>query len=195
MSKSLAELRQSPRVGLPERSYELCLASALVSEVQSLLAELEHVAATEAAQAEGDEQAARPRRMGDGAESKRIRARLSDLYAEMSDHTGTLTIKGVTEGDWRLWVDAHPARKDNARDNNLAYGLVNIDALVDDLARFASAWNGEPFGPGDWDFIGANASPADLRAIAQLVVAMHEGAVDVPKWLNSLPGIRGDANA
>lgn len=194
MSKSIAELRQSPRVGLPERSYSLCLASALVSEVQALLGELEDAQETEAARAEGDETAVKPKRMADAPRSRQIRERLSELHAEMADHTGSLTLRGVDEGKWRMWVDEHPARDGNERDDSFGYGIANIDALVDDLSTYAIAWNGDSMGPGDWEFIKANAVPGDLRKVAQLIVAMHESAVDVPKLLSSSLGIHGAAS-
>lgn len=187
MSKSLAELRQSPRVGLPERTYSLCLASTLVGEVQTLWAQLEDIESKEAAAANGDA-AARPKRMGEGSDAAKVRARLSELRAEMLEHTGTLTLRGITEGEWRLWVDEHPARDDNERDAKVAYGICDADALLDDLGRYAKAWNGEDMGPGDWDFIKANAAAGDLKEIARTIVAMHEMTVDVPKLLSASLG-------
>lgn len=194
MSKSLAELRQSPRVGLPERSYRLCLAPKLVAEVQSLLSDLEDAQIAAVAQAEGDEGAAKPKRMGDASPAAKIRARLQELQSELDEHTGSLTLRGWDEGAWRLWVAEHPARKDNARDEQLAYGCCNADALIDSLAEFAHAWNGEPLGPGDWEFLRTNAAPGDVKALAQLVVIMHESVVDVPKLLSSSLGILDAGN-
>lgn len=188
MSKSLAELRQSPRVGLPERTYSLCLASTLVGEVQALWSQLEDIEAKEAARRDGDK-AARPTRMGEGSEAGKIRAELARLSEEMIEHTGTLTLHGVTEGAWRLWVDEHPAREGNERDAKVAYGICDADALLDDLGTYAKAWNGEAMGPGDWDFIKANAAAGDLKEIARTVVAMHEMTVDVPKLLSGSLGI------
>lgn len=187
MSKSLAELRQSPRVGLPERTYSLCLASALVGEVQRLLNELEELAP-------GEEDGPRPpKRMGDGGRVQEIRESLRALSEEMREHTGDLLIRGVDGGQWRLWVDANPPREDNARDTQLAYGVCNADALIDALGTFAAAWNGDPLAEGDWAFIASKAAPGDLMEIASLVVKMHEMVVDVPKLLSRSPGIIGDA--
>lgn len=189
MSMSLAELRASSRVGLPERAYKMCLASALVAEVQSIvgeLAEAEVLAASDAPKA--------PRRVGEAPASALLRDRLAVLRDEMAEHTGELTLRGVTEGEWRTWVDEHPARKDNKRDEVIAYGACDADALLDDLDRFASAWNGEPLKPGDWDFILSNAAPGDVKSLVQLVVVMHETAVDVPKLLSGSLGMLDAAN-
>ena len=193
MSKSLAELRQSPRVGLPERTYALCLAPKLIGEVQGLLSELEDAMVSEAAQREGDESGAPPKRMAAKPASAKIQARLADLRGEMAEHTGTLTLRGVTEGEWRLWVDDHPAREGNTRDAAIAYDCCNADALVDSLGQFAYAWNDEPLKPGDWEFLRDNAAPGDIKTLAQMVVAMHESVVNVPKLLSSSLGIHDGA--
>lgn len=192
MSKSLAELRQSSRVGLPRRSYQLCVSSAVLGEYQSLLAQLEDAEAVAAAQAEGDESKAPPKRAGAKSPAAKIRARIAELRDELVEHTGTLILQGITEGEWRLWVDAHPAREGNDRDNTLAFGCCNADDLLDDLGTFAHSWNDEPLAPGDWDFLKANAAPGDLKALAQLVVTMHESVVDIPKLLSSSLGILAD---
>lgn len=188
MSKSLAELRQSPRVGLPERTYSLCLASTLVGEVQALWSQLEDVEQAEAARSEGDA-ASRPKRMGEGSESAKIRKELAKLQAEMVEHTGDLTLRGITEGEWRLWVDGNPAREGNDRDAAVAYSMCNADALLENIATFAHAWNGAALEAGDWDFIKSKAAPGDLKEIARTVVMMHEGTVNIPKLLSNSLGI------
>lgn len=193
MSKSLAELRQSPRVGLPERTYALCLASTLVGEVQALLARLNDAEEIEGAAADGDT-ATKPKRMGEGSESAKIRKELAAVQAEMVEHTGDLKLRGLTEGEWRLWVDANPARENNDRDGAVTYGMCNADALLENLATFAVAWNGSPLDAGDWDFIRSKAAPGDLKEIARTVVMMHEGTVDVPKLLSSSLGIRAGSS-
>lgn len=190
MSKSIADLRTSPRVGLPERVYSMCLASSLVAEVQVLLDELEAARAVTAAQTERDESVAKPKRLAQGSTTE-IRKRLAAVRDEMVEHTGALTLRGVTNGAWREWADAHPARDENARDEEVAYGFCNADDLLADLGRYAYAWNGEPLGAGDWEFIAENAAPGDLKALTELVVQMHESVVNVPKLLRDSPAILG----
>lgn len=182
MSKSLAELRQSPATSAPERSYRLCLAAGLVAEVQSLTEELAAIAVPP--RTDEDEPAAPPKRMAEGGESPReaeIKQRLRELWDEMEEHTGELRLRAVDSGAWRRWVDAHPAREDNARDARIAYGACNGDDLIDDLATYAHSWNGDPLAEGDWEFIRSKASGGDLQALAQAVVMMHEVAPDLPK--------------
>lgn len=191
MSKSLAELRQSPRVGLPERTYPLCLASTLVGEVQALWSKLEDV---EAAEARTEDGPTKPKRMGEPSESAKIRADLAKLQAEMVEHTGDLTLRGITEGDWRLWVDGNPAREGNERDAVVAYGMCNADALIENLSTFAAAWNGDALNAGDWDFIKSKAAPGDLKEIARTVVMMHEGTVNIPKLLSNSLGILAESS-
>jgi len=193
MSKSLADLRASEHIGLPERTYQMCLAPRLTGEVQSLVSELADAELDAAAAANGDGPA-KPKRMGDPPAVAKIKARLAEVQADMAEHTGTLTLRGTTEGLWRRWVDDHPAAEDNKRDMSVAYGICSADALVDGLDQYAVAWNGVPLNAGDWEFLRSNAAPGDLKEIARVVVAMHETTVDVPKLLTRSLGIRSAAN-
>jgi hypothetical protein len=189
MSKTLAELRQSSRVGLPKRTYSLCLAPALVDEVRQLVGRLSEAEVAAAAQADGDGDKARPRRAAEESPVQAVRDRLRALRDEMAEHTGELTLQGLTEGQWRAWVDDHPPREDNDRDRRVAFGYCNADDLLDDLGTYAHTWNGEKLTPGDWDFVKSNAAPGDLKELVQAVVSMHEMAVDAPKLLSDLLGI------
>jgi hypothetical protein len=193
MSKTLAELRQSPRVGLPERTYSLCLASKLIGEVRTLAVELDDAMDEAAAQAEGDGSKARPRRAGESSTVLKIRKRMAALREEMVEHTGTLGLLGVDEGKWRAWVDEHPAREGNARDQQITLGYCNADDLLDDLGTYAKTWNGDDLAAGDWDWIKSQAAPGDLKELGRLVVSMHEMAVDVPKLLSDLLATPGGA--
>lgn len=186
--KSLAELRQSPRVGLPERTYTLCLASSLLGEVQALVEELAEVEQAEGVDEDGERKGP-PKRMAETSRGPVIRARLGELREEMAEDSGELTLRAIDEGAWRRWVDEHPAREEHVRDESVAYGVCNADALLDDLATYAKAWNGEPLADGDWLWIKSQAAPGDLKAIARLVVMMHEAALNVPKLLNASLGI------
>lgn len=195
MSKTLAELRTSPRVGLPERIYPLCLAASLVGEVESLAADLlaaEHLAE---AQAEGDGDKAPPRRAGQKPATTKIRKRIAELQAEMIEHTGKLGLRGIKNTAWMEWVAENPPRPDNRRDARYTYSLCDADALMADLGRYVATWNGEPVSADDWAFISEGASLADLWAMCQLVVAMHETAVDVPKLLSGWLVTPDDATA
>ncbi|MDP9144206.1 MAG: hypothetical protein M3N43_05860 [Actinomycetota bacterium] len=188
MSKSLAELRTSPRVGLPERTYSLCLASSLVGEIQSLIAELQDAEVLVAAQAEGDGDKAPPRRAGQKSPADKIRKRLAELQSEMIEHTGQLGLRGIKNAAWMEWVAENPAREGNQRDQAYAYGVCDADALMADLGRYAATWSGDPMAPADWEFIEGAAAPADIKGICQLVVAMHEMRLDIPKLLSGLLG-------
>lgn len=195
MSKTLAELRTSPLVGLPERTYSLCMASSLVGEVQSLVAQLQDAEDVAAAQAEGDGDKAPPRRAGQKSPTDKIRKRLVEVQAEMIEHTGKLGLRGIKNAAWMEWVAEHPAREGNQRDQAYTYGVCDADALMADLGRYAATWNGEPMTPADWAFLEDSAAPADIKGICQLVVAMHEMRLDIPKLLSGLLGtLEGESN-
>lgn len=182
MSKSLAELRASTRVGLPERTYPLCLAQALVAEAQALENEKRDLILTAEAATENGE----PRRVGERPDPRigEIDERLAALFDEMTEHTGELRLRGVDAGSWRRWTDAHPARENgrddkgrpvvNPIDEAIAYGFCDASALLADLGSYVVSWNGDPLGEGDWDFIANRAAPGDLNEICKIIVQLHE---------------------
>lgn len=183
MSKSIAELRASRHTALPERTMPLCLAQKLVAEVQSLQEERDAILHSERA-VEGEP--SRPRRQADKPNPRltEIAARFDELSDEMREHTGELRIRAITGGEWRRWVDAHPAREAGRRDDGqplfhqidetIAYGICNAVDLYNDLQRFAVSWNGDELAEGDWDFIANRAAPGDLNEVCRQVVQMHE---------------------
>lgn len=181
MSKSLAEMRQSKATSLPERSHRICLASALIAEVQALTEEQAHLEIPRGS--DEDEPSGPPQRLGQGepARAAEIRDRLAELWDEMDEHTGELRLRAIDNGEWRRWVDEHPAREGNDRDGRVAFGVCNGDDLLDSLGKWAQSWNGEPLAEGDWEFIRAKAAGGDLVAMAHSVVAMQEAEVDLPK--------------
>lgn len=176
---SLKDLRAGDaKVALAERSYSLCLRRDLVAKVDRLT---DALSTAQVNQASVDPDAAPPKRKGQGpdAEVKRIRAELSALRDELEDNTGELRLRAISDGEWRRFVNEHPARDGNDRDETLAFGICNGDDLVDSLARWAHAWEGEPLAADDWERIFApNAAGGDLRSLAQIVVQMQEVADD-----------------
>lgn len=193
MGKPLSELAQSAVVGLPEREYRLCLASKVVGEVQSLLFQLDEIRAADAARADGNP-VDRPRRAAESSPAEPIRLRLAELQPQIDDATGVLTLRGIEQGPWQTWCDAHPARDGNVRDDELARGYCNIDDLIQELGQFMAAWDGEPIDEAGLALIMTNAHPGDLSQIASVVVNMQETVVDLPFWLSSSLGILGGAS-
>ena len=194
MSKSLAELRLSPDAALPERTYRICLAQKVVAKVFRLESEKSDLEVESERNADGEKKS--NARAVDAPDPRiaEIDAELAALYDVMRDHTGELLIRGVDQGTWGRWTDQHPPREDNRRDEDGAYGFCNADDLIADLGRYVVEHNGEPLGPGDWDFLKSKAAPGDLKEIARIVVQMHEVTGAVPKSLNASSDSRSDAN-
>jgi hypothetical protein len=188
MPKSLAELRASSHAALPERTMELCLSQALVSEVEALDIEKRSLS-VETARKDGEESGPKPRKADPPADPRvaEIDARLEELYDEMREHTGQLVLRATTGGEWRRWVDAHPARVDDKFDEGVAYGYCNASDLLAALGDYAVSWNGTPLSEGDWEFIENRAAPGDLKVACQTVVQMHEaGGLKAPKSQRAL---------
>lgn len=182
MPKSLAELRASNHAALPERTMELCLSQALVSEVEALDIEKRSLS-IETARKDGED-GPPGRKSGPPADPRvaEIDARLEELYDEMREHTGQLVLRATTGGEWRRWVDAHPARVDDKFDEGVAFGYCNASDLLATLGDYAVSWNGTDLGEGDWEFIENRAAPGDLKLACQTVVQMHEaGGLKAPK--------------
>lgn len=183
MPKSIAEMRTSPSVGLPERPVRMCLAQKLVAEVQSLAAEHEQI--VNQVKIDPDKPGT-PRRAGQGkpARAEEIEERVAALHEEMREHTGELLLRGIGAGRWRRWVADHPVRQVgltkegapiwNPVDEEIAYGYCNADDLLDELGSYVVSWNGEPLADGEWDFILTNAAPGDINEAVKVVVQMHE---------------------
>lgn len=193
---TLAELRAQRPVHRPERALTICLAPHIVAEVQSLTDELQAlaVAGVRGVDEDGNREGP-PARMGDGEdpEADAIRARLAELLDEMDQHEGELRIRAVDDGEWRRWVNEHPARQKDvdpaghARDVEVARGYCNADDLIDDLGKWAYTWDGEPLAEGDWGILAATIARPDKKQVARGVVGMHEQMdVDLPKWRTSL---------
>lgn len=191
MPKSLSDLRSAPTVGRPERSVVACLRPDLVAEVQR---------ATDAV-ADAHEAAAqkpqKPRKMGEKASPKApeviaAEERLEALLAELAEHEGTLVVRGVlTDGEWRRWADAHPARAEGEpghdRDLRVTGGIVNADALLDDMAQFVYSWNGEELTGDDWpEIFDPSLALGDKMQVAREIVSMYEGRMDFQQWRSAL---------
>lgn len=184
MSKSLAEMRNSPKVARPRRSYQVCLAGALMAEMQSLANELADLTT----RTFGSDGESRPPSRVNSPETARIaelRGRMTELDDEMAEHTGEVMLEGIDDGEWDRWVDEHPARGDgnkgSARDIRVAGGICDADALIADLPRYMVEWNGEPLSDEDRKFVFTSIAGGDKKEMAQLVIVMHETAVDLPK--------------
>lgn len=196
MSKTIAEIRAAKRVARPERTLTICLAPDLVAEVQALVEELETLDISDQLDSDGRPEGP-PSRMGDGDDPRadEIRARLREALAEMSEWEGELRLRAVEDGQWRRWVNEHPARAEGevgyVTDIEVARGYCNADDLLDELGPYAFAWDGEPLAEGDWDTIAASVARPDKKRIATAVVAMHEQVMDIPKWGRTLSATLG----
>lgn len=182
MSKvSLADLRNGTPMARTERTYSLCLRRDLVADVDALTGELTSI---QVDRVSADEDKRPPMRKGQGGDPREqeIRDRLTALMDEMDDATGDLRLRAIPDGEWRRWVNEHPAREKDDRDDQLAFGICNTDDLANDLEKWALSWNGDNLAPGDWGRIFApNAAGGDLKALVNLIVLMQEAADD-PKW-------------
>lgn len=190
MSKSLAELRAEKPQSRPERSLTVCLRPDLVAEVQALTEELSSLP-VDAVLEDGERQGP-PRRVGEGENPRigEIRSRLTELLDEMAEHEGELRLRAVSDGEWRRWVNEHPARAEGSkgfqRDQEVAAGYCNADDLLDELGMFVASWNDEPLTDGDWEILSANLGSPDLKQAATSVVSMHESRLDFRQWRSGL---------
>lgn len=185
MSKvTLDHLRKGglPR-GLPERVYELCLRRDLLGEVDALN---DKMRTTKIAVARGSDENAPPPRYGEGSEPPELAAiteRLAALYDQIEDATGELRLRAIRDGEWRRWVNDHPPREGDQRDDTVTYGLCNADDLANDLGKWVLSWEGDTLAADDWDtHIAPLVSGGDYKALTQMVLIMQE-VIEDPKLL------------
>lgn len=195
MSKTLADLRKEKDqpASRPTRVVKACLDQSLLADIQRLTVEKNDLLVAEnarSAESEDGEQSGPPRRVGQGPDPRlaEIEVELEALYERLRETEGEILLRATDGGSWMRWKDAHPAREKNEVDERLAYGLCDATALLDDLGRYAVAWNGDDFGPGEWAWFSEKVAPADLGACITAVVELHESRVAAPKSRSTSSG-------
>ena len=194
MSKSLADLRAAKdrKPSLPTRIVKVCLDQDLLADIQRLTAERRDLAVSAAVADDADEAKSAedgsdgpPQRLAGPPPPPRlaeIDAELEPLYERLRETEGELLIRAGDGGAWLRWKDAHQAREGNELDDRLAYGYCNASDLASDLGKYVVGWEGDDFGPGEWDdWFAAKVAPADIGAIVSAVVEVHEARVTAPK--------------
>jgi hypothetical protein len=131
------------------------------------------------------------------AQAEEAAAVSDDIRGRMESVSVTLTLRANTE-QWGRWVGQHPPRmqwertggtdeapagqeRPIARDQRLAGGICDIDALVAELHRWIARYDDEEPSDEWWDMLTANGVPADMAGAAQRVVQMHVQGVDLGK--------------
>lgn len=177
---TLAEIRAgtAPQ-NLPTADVPLCMDSAMWAELDALTAELSELSAEGAAPK-------RAPKASDGPNPRvaELEERRRELWTAMEAGSGVLVLTSRGLGDWIRWIDAHPPRQDNLLDDELALGLCNAVDLVDDLGRWATSWDGDPFQDGDWALFAPRVPAGASKRLVQAVVMMHDLDI-LPKGLAS----------
>lgn len=185
-TKTIAELRAEKAVR-PSTTYKATVGQGrqYVAEIQSLTNE--HDTLLEERDTVSQQASDRPRAMGEtgipprvaeiDARVSEIKARLSELLALIAEYEGDVTITATaTDGEWAQWRIKHPARADgepgSVEDRIVSLGWCDSDALIDDLSRYVTAWNGESLEDGDFDALGL--MRPDKKQIARMVVGLYE---------------------
>lgn len=179
MAKTLAELRESPHVGLAEQSVPVCLAGKLLAEINDLDEELRKAVETS--------EAAGRKRMTTKSRARQLADQIEKLRLEMDEHTVMVRVRAKEDGEWRRWCEEHPAREDDDTDQKVFGGRCNHADLIEELGAYVIAISGETPAEGDWKFIAASAAHGDKVTLALTVASMQESGVDIPKsrkaWL------------
>lgn len=173
----MTSLDDLPDATRPTSDVHVCLDGALVRRIADLT---EEVAVLTVAESE------RPRKNAQGVSPRltELRAELDAANAEAESKSGVLTVTAVlTQGEWYDFVDANPPRAEGStgrdRDALWGYERVNTDALAGRLEEFATAWDGDPFKPGQFK---AKIEPriygGDIGEVVKALVTLYEGRPD-----------------
>ena len=100
----------------------------------------------------------RPRRLSEPARADRIEAELADVRAKMDEQRAIISsgvvriiIKGLTRGEFRRLLTAHPPRQGDDLDTRMGYNADTFgDALIKACILRTEDLNGNPV-PNDWD--------------------------------------------
>ncbi|GAA4120474.1 hypothetical protein GCM10022215_24140 [Nocardioides fonticola] len=203
MGKSLSELRANPPVVRRSAVERVSLRPDLVAKLQTLVNELEDLAAQRSSDPDGP---AKPQRLADRTIMRRreIEADIEAIAAEMTDFEGDLTLEARRpDGEWVTWCQLHPARRAPVRnprtgeivtdgeagwqaDQQITLGYCNSEALIEDLGTYAVAWDGDELKPGDWGSTIVLGRP-DMKRLARTVVGLYENEeTDLPKLRRDL---------
>lgn len=184
---SLADLRANPPSARQEEAFRVALRPDLAARIKELTGELANL----------PDPVVKPRRLSqpepevvEHPRSVEIRDLIATLMEQFENEFGTLVVRRTrTDGEWRRWADANPPRGADenkvahARDLRATAGLVNADALINDLGAYAWSWNGERLSDGDWDAIFADSVlPGDKMKMAETVVKFYEASPDFTQW-------------
>lgn len=167
--KTLAELKASQYVGLPETSFDLCVAGKLNLERERIQIAL---------RAELD--AEKSPRVGSKSATKKLNDEHEKLIEQMSEFLVTLKLRAKHPKVWRDWRAANPARENDDLDEQVGY---DVDALTDSLRDFVISVNDEPVTDEWWDLITEAAAPGDWWRLTERVIGLQTGSVEVPKSL------------
>lgn len=175
---SLTEMRANPPKSRLEQSFEVVLDAELVRRVADLAITIQTLGGS--------------RRQADRTKARQAADELEGLGPALEAASGTLVLRAnLTSGEWRNFVDEHPPRIEGEtghdRDQRRTFGLVNADALIDHLGRFAHTWDGEPLATDDFDtLLRDNIAPGDLAEMATKVTLMYESSPDFAQWRSVL---------
>ena len=123
-----------------------------------------------------------------------IQARHAELQDQLAAFQGEVSLVGFKPGEWQRYKDDHPPRDASRDDKVVASGWCNATDLLNDLARFVTAWDGDTLLEGEWDgSISTKVTPADFPELVREVVAMHQSRIPrLPKAKTS-PATGSDA--
>lgn len=173
--KSLAELKKSEHVGLPERLIEICVSGRLVAEIEELDVQFRNLVNNAPTNPN--------KRVASGKDEQRqIADRMDVVRAQMAEHMVTIRVRAIKPAEWRALAAEHPPADGN-RQHDLYQ--VNLDALEEMAGDFVVEINGNEPGEGDWEFVRENAGGGDLRDLAKTIAAMHVSTVSIPKSRNA----------
>lgn len=188
---SLNDMRAKPPASRLERTFDVVLDAVLVRRVADLAQEAQALGVST--------------RPADKVRYAEVLTEMEALAPQVEAASGALTLRAnLTSGEWRNFVDENPPRPEgqpgHERDKQRTGAMVNADALIDNLDRFAQAWDGETLQPtvrdkdgtvlteGDFDtLLRDSIAPGDLAEMAEAVVLMYETSPDFGRWRSALP--------
>ncbi len=157
----------------PEKVVAFCANLGLASEHERAVAALEDERKTAA----GD-----PREVGSEALNAAAQ-RVRDLEQEMAAHTIAFTLRGLRRKRWVEFLEAHPARPDNAQDKAIGVDVSALDEVIAESIVSVKTRDGAdvPFIPAqEWVDLADEMTNGQWGEFAQAVIDINHQVRSAP---------------
>ena len=153
----------------PTRRIEFCTVADLYSAHEAAVAAL----------ADASKRAEQSGMENGGGEKLAAAQRITELEAEMREHTVVFTLEAWPRKRWIEFEESHPARDGHDDDKNLQINVSALDEVIAGAIRSVTSPTGDPvpFDPADWSALADEMTSGQWNDFALAVLQLNRGGV------------------